>query len=202
MTTTPKPPSASAAGTGSAGAGPFKPEAHRRPPEPSSTGPRRPVNGESGGTDSRRMFVGRDIMMSGEISTCDQLLVEGTVEARLRESRHLEVTDTGSFKGAAEVDEADISGRFEGELIVHGRLKVRSSGRIDGRIQYGELEVESGGQLIGDIHVAPPGVSPTAAVTRPTAAAEATRLAGFPSVPPASAASRSAATEVPPPAGA
>ena len=204
MTTTPKPPSAPTAGTGSTSPGSFRPEAHRRPPEPPVAAPRRQGNGEAaaGGGDSRRMFVGRDISMSGEISSCDQLLVEGSVEARLRESRQLEITETGSFKGAAEVDDADISGRFEGELIVHGRLRVRASGRIDGHIQYGELEVESGGHLVGDIHVSPQAVSPQAvsavAAVRPGAPPDTARLAGFPSVPPASAASRGAAPEAPP----
>ena len=40
----------------------------------------------------------------------------------------LEVTESGVFKGLAEVDDADIAGRFEGELIVHGRLRVRGTG--------------------------------------------------------------------------
>lgn len=153
-------------------------------------GQRRAVGGDApaSGSDAGRMFVGRDITLSGEIGSCDVLLVEGAVEVKLRESRHLEVTESGVFKGAAEVHDADISGRFEGELVVHGRLRVRASGRIEGRIQYGELEVESGGQLIGDILMSAP-----AASGRPVpAVADTTRLAGFPSVPPASAASRAA----------
>ena len=189
MNTPPKPVAAVAPATASAPSGAFKPEVHRRLADIPAQ--RRSANGDSpqAGSDARRMFIGRDITMSGDIGSCDQLLVEGVIEAKLRESRHLEVTDTGSFKGAAEVEEADISGRFEGELIVHGRLRVRATGRIDGRIQYGELEVESGGQLVGDIHTAPPAATPA---RQPAAPVDASRLAGFPSVPPASAAGRAA----------
>ncbi len=89
--------------------------------------------------------------MSGEIKSCDRLVVEGTVEAQLSDSRALEVTETGIFRGAAEVDMAEINGVFEGELNVEGRLFVRAQGRISGTIRYGELEVERGGRIAGEL---------------------------------------------------
>ncbi|HYH17455.1 MAG TPA: polymer-forming cytoskeletal protein [Azospirillum sp.] len=104
-------------------------------------------------TDQRRLIVGRDISLSGEIGSCDILVVEGTVEAKLRDGRSIEITETGLFKGSVEIDEADIGGRFEGDLSVRGRLTVRSGGKITGSIKYGELAVEAGGQLIGDVQV-------------------------------------------------
>lgn len=116
--------------------------------------------------DQRRLIVGRDISLSGEIGSCDILVVEGTVEAKLRDGRSIEITDTGLFKGSVEIDEADIGGRFEGDLSVRGRLTVRSGGKITGSIKYGELSVEAGGQLIGDVQVltasAPKAVEPVA----------------------------------------
>jgi cytoskeletal protein CcmA (bactofilin family) len=101
----------------------------------------------------RRLIVGRDISLSGEITSCDVLVVEGNVEAKLRDGRSIEITDGGLFKGSVEIDEADIGGRFEGDILVRGRLRVRSTGRINGSIKYGELEVEAGGRLVGDIQV-------------------------------------------------
>ena len=46
-------------------------------------------------TEMRKLIVGRDIALAGEISACDYLVVEGTVEARVREGRHIEIADTG-----------------------------------------------------------------------------------------------------------
>jgi cytoskeletal protein CcmA (bactofilin family) len=104
-------------------------------------------------TDSapRKLIVGRDISLSGEIAACDQLVVEGTVDATLREGQRIEITESGLFRGKVEISEADIAGRFEGEIVVRGRLRVRSTGRIDGKISYGELEVEAGGHLEGQV---------------------------------------------------
>ncbi len=103
--------------------------------------------------DMRKLIVGRDISLSGEIAACDVLVVEGTVEAKLREGKIIEIADTGLFKGSVEIDDADIGGRFEGDITVKGTLRVRGTGKIQGNIRYGTLEVEQGGQLSGSIEV-------------------------------------------------
>ena len=57
---------------------------------------------------------------------------------------------TGLFKGNAEVGAADIGGIFEGSLTA-GMLVVRATGRIRGRIVYGEIEIECGATVIGEM---------------------------------------------------
>ncbi|SNT14964.1 protein CcmA, bactofilin family [Azospirillum sp. RU38E] len=104
-------------------------------------------------TEMRKLIVGRDISLSGEIAACDVLVVEGTVEAKLRDGRIVEIADTGLFKGSVEIDDADIGGRFEGDITVRGTLRVRATGKIQGNIRYGTLEVENGGQLSGTVEV-------------------------------------------------
>ncbi len=112
--------------------------------------PAEPIKPETA-RDVRKLIVGRDITLSGEIAACDHLIVEGTVEASVKECHRLEVAETGLFKGAVEISEAEIAGRFEGQITVQGRLSVRSTGRIEGKIQYGELAVDAGGTLDGEI---------------------------------------------------
>jgi cytoskeletal protein CcmA (bactofilin family) len=101
--------------------------------------------------DARRLTVGREITLTGEIATCDVLVVEGHVSATLRDGRMIEITEAGMFQGTVEIDNADIAGKFEGDLIVHNRLTIRATGKIAGRVQYGELEVMAGGQITGEI---------------------------------------------------
>ncbi len=101
--------------------------------------------------EQRKLTVGRDITLAGEIAACDVLVVEGTVQAKLKGGRTLEVSETGVFRGAVEIDEAIIAGRFEGELTVRGRLTVRATGRIAGSIRYAELEVQAGAEISGEI---------------------------------------------------
>ncbi len=99
----------------------------------------------------RTLTIGRGITMSGEIESCDQLVVEGTVEASLKGARNLDISETGTFYGTVEIEEAVIAGRFEGEIAVNGRLVVTETGVITGSISYRELQVESGAVIDGRI---------------------------------------------------
>jgi cytoskeletal protein CcmA (bactofilin family) len=103
----------------------------------------------------RKLTVGREITLSGEITSCDKLIIEGSVEANLNNCRDVEIAETGLFKGSASIEEAEIQGRFEGNLVVRKRLLIKASGRVSGTIRYGQIEIECGGQISGDIQAQP-----------------------------------------------
>jgi cytoskeletal protein CcmA (bactofilin family) len=121
------------------------PDGIARPGVPAATVPRRADD------DLRKLIVGREISLSGEITSCDKLIVEGSVEANLQNCHDVELAETGLFKGSATIDEIEVRGRFEGNLIVRKRLFIRATGRVSGTIRYGQLEIERGGQISGDI---------------------------------------------------
>ena len=129
----------------------FQPEITRRIPDIPGSPTRRAGRAVGSDSESNRLVVGRDIRLSGEITACDKLVVEGSVEVTLSNARVIEVAPTGHFKGAAEVDEADISGRYEGDLIARERLIVRAGGHIKGKVRYGRIVIESGGEVSGDM---------------------------------------------------
>ncbi len=103
-------------------------------------------------SNGRRLVIGQGITMSGEIESCDHLVVEGTVEAALKGASVLEIAETGMFYGTVEISEATIAGKFEGEITVNGRLTVRSTGSITGALSYKELAVEAGATIDGKIN--------------------------------------------------
>lgn len=121
----------------------------------------------------RKLIVGKGLSLSGEITACDVLVVEGKVEAKLTDGKMLEITESGQFRGSVEIENADIAGRYDGELTVHGRLTVRGTGRISGMVKYGELEVNAGGQIIGEMQVVG---DPNAAAKGPGAFRPATKF--------------------------
>jgi cytoskeletal protein CcmA (bactofilin family) len=102
-------------------------------------------------SNKRRLLIGEGITMSGEIESCDHLIVEGTVEAALKGANILEISEKGMFYGTVEINEATIAGKFEGELTVNGRLTVRGSGSVTGAVTYKELAVEAGATIDGKL---------------------------------------------------
>jgi cytoskeletal protein CcmA (bactofilin family) len=119
---------------------------------PSST----PTTTESDKTAERKeskLVVGPDIKLKGvEISDCDTLVVEGRVEATL-DSRILEIAENGVFQGTIAVDQAEIRGRFEGEITVRKQLVIQGTGKVSGKVRYAKIKVEEGAELSGDLAV-------------------------------------------------
>jgi len=98
-----------------------------------------------------KLTVGPNIKLKGvEITDCDTLVVEGLVEATM-DSRVIQIAQQGEFKGSAEIDIAEIRGVFDGNLTVRNKLVIYSTGKVTGRIRYGKVVIEEGGQLSGDI---------------------------------------------------
>lgn len=129
---------------------PMSTPASTSPPAPAtSSAPASPTasTGESGS----KLIVGPNIKLKGvEITDCDTLFVEGLVEATM-DSRVIQIAEQGAFKGTAEIDIAEIHGVFDGNLTVRQKLVIYATGKVTGKIRYGKVVIEEGGQLSGDI---------------------------------------------------
>ena len=113
-----------------------------------------------------KLVVGPQIKIKGvEISDCDTLVVEGRIEATL-DSRVLEITQNGVFQGTIAVDNAEIHGRFEGELTVRKMLVIHETGKVSGKIRYAKIKVEEGAELSGTIEVSDKAASSVTAAKR------------------------------------
>jgi cytoskeletal protein CcmA (bactofilin family) len=118
-----------------------------KPPAPREEA--KPLRSDDG-TPSK-LIVGPDIKLKGaEITDCDTLIVEGRVEASM-DSRVIQISERGVFAGKAGVDIAEIRGCLEGELTVRKQLLICATGKVSGKIRYGKLTIEEGGEISGDI---------------------------------------------------
>jgi cytoskeletal protein CcmA (bactofilin family) len=105
----------------------------------------------STGETESKLTVGPNIKLKGvEITDCDTLVVEGSVEATI-DSRVIQISERGSFKGSAEIDIAEIRGLFDGNLTARQKLVIYATGKVTGRVRYGKVVIEEGGQLSGEV---------------------------------------------------
>ena len=120
-----------------------------------------------------KLTVGPNIKLKGvEITDCDTLVVEGLVEATM-DSRLMQISQQGAFKGSAEIDIAEIHGEFDGNLTVRQRLVIYATGKVTGKIRYGKVVIEEGGQLSGEIQFGTSGATSAARVASPKPALQA-----------------------------
>jgi len=117
------------------------------PPTPREDG--RPARADE--ATPSKLIVGPDIKLKGaEITDCDTLIVEGRVEASM-DSRVIQISERGVFAGKAGIDMAEIRGCFEGELTVRRQLLICSTRKVSGKVRYGKLAIEEGGEISGDV---------------------------------------------------
>jgi len=127
-----------------------------------------------------KLTVGPNIKLKGvEITDCDTLVVEGSVEATM-DSRVIQISERGAFKGSAEIDIAEIRGQFEGNLTVRQKLVIYATGKVTGKIRYGKVVIEEGGQLSGEVEFGAPRpvAAPRGGSAAATSASSASAMAG------------------------
>lgn len=94
--------------------------------------------------------IGEGVHVKGDIHDCRQVDVHGLMEGGI-EADILIVHEKGSVKGVIKADRAEIHGEVDGEVTISGRLEIRASGLVAGIVNYGELSVEAGGRVTGQL---------------------------------------------------
>jgi len=101
--------------------------------------------------DDKKLTISKHIKVSGEISGCEKLVVEGEVDATLTGVKFLDVAASGRVSGKADVDSTIVAGSFDGTLIVRGHLEIPAGGVVRGAISYKTVAVADGAKLSGTI---------------------------------------------------
>lgn len=96
------------------------------------------------------LLVGTGLKLEGSINACDRMEVQGHVDAKI-EAREFVVSRGGQVVGTVSAESATVEGLFDGTLEVTGCIHIKKSGRVSGTIKYGQLEIEKGGQIRGDV---------------------------------------------------
>ncbi|MGY6561372.1 MAG: bactofilin family protein [Luteibaculaceae bacterium] len=85
--------------------------------------------------------------ISGEINSEGNIRIDGKVEGTIKTKGRLVIGETGFVKGNIFCQEADIEGKFEGNIQVNGLLSLKSKSSITGDANFTNLLVEEGAKL-------------------------------------------------------
>lgn len=108
------------------------------------------ISGKTDGADASCAFFGEGVTFKGSITAPERIVVHGTVEGDLA-ARDLLVGPTGTIKGNVKVDQADVQGKVLQNIEARVCLSLRKTGRIEGSAVYGDIEIEKGGVLAGEV---------------------------------------------------
>jgi cytoskeletal protein CcmA (bactofilin family) len=105
--------------------------------------------------NNRQAVIQADTVIKGEIRNCRQIEIHGYVEGQLS-AESLLIHESGTFYGTVKTDRAEILGSLQGDIFVRNLINIRSSGSVNGNVQYGQLAMEMGGNLSAELRNCPP----------------------------------------------
>ncbi|MEM9647558.1 MAG: polymer-forming cytoskeletal protein [Bacteroidota bacterium] len=96
---------------------------------------------EFGGQPNR---IEKNTKIKGNITSEADFRIDGKLEGNVKTSGKVVIGKDGYINGKVECVNADIEGKFNGELLVKDLLSLKSSATIEGTVQVAKLAVEPG----------------------------------------------------------
>ncbi len=96
------------------------------------------------------IFIGEGVVFTGAIKAPNQAIISGKFEGEL-EARDVLIGVSGVVTGKTTAQFVDVEGELNDTVTSRELLIVRGTGRVRGTVTYGEIEIERGGQVKGDM---------------------------------------------------
>lgn len=82
--------------------------------------------------------------LKGDIISNGFFRIDGKVEGNISKPSKVVIGKNGSVLGKLTCEDADIEGKFDGDLNVSGTLTLKATAHIEGEVLVGKLAVEPG----------------------------------------------------------
>jgi cytoskeletal protein CcmA (bactofilin family) len=96
---------------------------------------------------SERNVISKNTSIKGDIISEGDFRVEGNVEGTIQTAGRVIIGTSGSVKGKVTCNNADIDGKFSGELLVNNLLTLKATAQISGDVVISKLSVEPGAEF-------------------------------------------------------
>lgn len=96
-------------------------------------------------------IIGASIKVKGNFQGQGNIIIEGALEGSLKTNANLFIGEKAKVLANVEAKDAIINGELRGNIKAKGYLALGGSARIFGDIQYGELSIEKGALINGQL---------------------------------------------------
>ncbi len=96
-------------------------------------------------------IIGASVKVKGNFQGQGNIIVEGSLEGSLKTKANLFIGDKAKVVASIEVNDAVINGEVRGNIKAKNYLAIGPNARIFGDVQYGELSIDKGASLNGQL---------------------------------------------------
>ena len=103
------------------------------------------------GNSESSLMIGEGVIITGTIKANSKVTIQGTVDGDI-ECNSITISKSGNVKGKIKTDTITVEGKAEGEINTDDVLNIKSQGYVSGKVFYGEIQIEEGGKISGEIN--------------------------------------------------
>ena len=100
---------------------------------------------------SSSLLIGESVIITGTVKAENEVTIQGSIDGDV-DCHSVLVTKTGNIKGKLKAENIKVEGKVEGEIDINNLLHIHSSGLVNGKVFYGNIQIEEGGKLLGEIN--------------------------------------------------
>lgn len=106
------------------------------------------------GKGGEQAYIGSTVVIKGEVSAAEDLLVQGTVEGSVHiKNNQLKVGKDGSVSATIEARTVHVEGRVDGDMDSSELVMIHESGRMTGNIKANRIVLKDGCRFRGHIEM-------------------------------------------------
>jgi cytoskeletal protein CcmA (bactofilin family) len=95
--------------------------------------------------------IGSSIIIDGEISGDEDLVIQGTVKGRVVLKENLFVEESGVVEADIETNNVEVSGQVTGNILATEKVEITAGGRAVGDIKAPRILIADGAVFKGNI---------------------------------------------------
>ena len=103
------------------------------------------------GNSKSSLMIGEGVTITGTIKANNEVTIQGTIDGDI-ECNSVTINKSGNVKGKIKTDTMTVEGKAEGEININDVLNIKSEGNVNGKVFYGEIQIDEGGKLSGEIN--------------------------------------------------
>ena len=132
-----------------------KPENKLSPTVPSSREERAPVPLKSSTTEVPTV-IGKDAVIKGELTSENDMLIEGRVEGKIRGAHRVVIGESGNVQAQVYASIVSIHGEVHGDCEASKKVEITATGKVFGNISAETIVVVEGATFRGSSKMTKP----------------------------------------------
>ena len=110
-------------------------------------------NEKSNGLNGGATLISAGTTLKGDVNSNNDLRIDGTIIGNIRSNSKIIIGTSGVVEGDIDCNQADITGKVNGNIKAKDLLQLKGECNITGNVQAGKLQVEPTATFNGECHM-------------------------------------------------